>query len=110
MVAARVTLKPSLTMLAKETATPPSPRVAPTSRRPSPRRGGAIKISPAMATKLNWKAAPKRMGGSMPTITAAAKASEVMAVRCRPSSSALKKRLAIIAPRTTGGCSPVRIA
>ncbi|MBA7567082.1 hypothetical protein ES708_08782 [subsurface metagenome] len=50
------------------------------------------------------------MGGSMPTITAAAKASEVMAVRCRPSSSALKKRLAIIAPRTTGGCSPVRIA
>ena len=43
------------------------------------------------------------MGGSMPTITAAAKASEVMAVRCRPSSSALRKRLAIIAPRTTGG-------
>ena len=41
------------------------------------------------------------------TITAAAKVSATMALRCLPRSSATRNRLAMMAPRTTGRCIPV---
>ena len=107
IVAARVTLRLSVTILAKDTPIPSSPMVLLTALLPQFMRGGARNIKPAMARKLSWKEASHRIWGLIPTIIAAAKASEVMAVRCLPRSSAARKRLAIIAPRTTGGFMPV---
>ncbi|MBA7690187.1 hypothetical protein ES703_98711 [subsurface metagenome] len=84
-----------------------SPRIALTALLPKAWRGGKRKINPAIARKLNWKAASHRIWGLIPTIMAAAKVRAVMALRCLPKSSAVRNRLAIIAPLTTGGCIPV---
>ncbi|MBA7706387.1 hypothetical protein ES703_115240 [subsurface metagenome] len=93
--------------LATDAAALSSPRVALTALLPRVWRGGKMKIKPAIARKLNWKEAAHRIWGLMPTIIAAAKARAVMAVRCLPRSSAVRNRLAIMAPLITGGCIPV---
>ncbi|MBA7675937.1 hypothetical protein ES703_84176 [subsurface metagenome] len=107
MSAPRVTLKLSVIILAVVTAGPSSPRVALTALLPKVRRRGKTKISPDIARKLNWKEASHRIWGLMPIIMAAAKARAVKALRCLPKSSAVRNRLAMMAPLTTGGCIPV---
>ena len=68
---------------------------------------GYRKMSPHIATKLSWNEVVQRSCGCIAIITAAANASDVIVLRCLPSKSAVKKRLAMIAVRITGGLIPV---
>ncbi len=68
---------------------------------------GKMKMRPVIARKLRWNEASHRIRGLVPTITAAAKARAVMALRCLPRSSAVRNRLTMIAALITGGFMPV---
>ena len=68
---------------------------------------GYRKMSPHIAMKLSWNEVVHRSCGRIAIITAAAKASAVIVLRCLPSKCAVKKRLAMIAARITGGRIPV---
>ena len=65
---------------------------------------------PMVDIKVNWKEASCSSCGVSATINAAAKARTVTALFCRPSSSASRNRLTIIADRMTGGPNPVKMA
>ena len=107
MTAPSVALNVSIATLAAAASPPSSPSLAATALRPSSRRTGKIKTSPAMARKLIWKEASPRMYGEMPTMMAAASVRATMVLRCRPRASASRKTVAMMAPRTTGGVRPV---
>jgi len=71
---------------------------------------GANTTRPIIAKKLSWKLASHKMWGLTPVITAAAKASAVVALCGLPRYSAIRNRLPIMAPRTIGGRIAVTMA